>query len=80
MSRFGKGRPSRTGRRRTKSRTDPVPGAQTPAHLEVRKERAEDVRVRIADWITRLAGSVWFVYAGETDTGGNAERVPTAPA
>jgi uncharacterized membrane protein len=28
----------------------------------VQKERAEDVQLRIADWITRFAGSMWFVY------------------
>ncbi|MDX2546259.1 DUF1003 domain-containing protein [Streptomyces sp. WI04-05B] len=28
----------------------------------MQKERAEDVQLRIADWITRFAGSMWFVY------------------
>jgi uncharacterized membrane protein len=28
----------------------------------VQKERAEDVQLRIVDWITRFAGSMWFVY------------------
>jgi uncharacterized membrane protein len=28
----------------------------------VQTERAEDVQLRIADWITRFAGSMWFVY------------------
>lgn len=28
----------------------------------MQKERAEDVQLRIADGITRFAGSMWFVY------------------
>ncbi|MEU1518675.1 DUF1003 domain-containing protein [Streptomyces sp. NPDC005811] len=30
--------------------------------MEAQKERAEDVQLRIADWITRFAGSMQFVY------------------
>lgn len=61
MSRFDRGRPSRTGRRPARS-SPPSPAHRHPAYLEVQKERAEDVQLRIADWITRFAGSMWFVY------------------
>lgn len=61
MSRFGTGRPSRTARRGTRSQ--PLSTApKHPVHLEFQKERAEDVQLRIADWITRFAGSMGFVY------------------
>jgi uncharacterized membrane protein len=33
-----------------------------PAVLEQQKQRAEDVQLRIADWITGFAGSMNFVY------------------
>ncbi|MFF0084872.1 DUF1003 domain-containing protein [Streptomyces canus] len=61
MSRFGRGRPSRTGRCPARS-SPPSPARRHPAYLEEQKERAEDVQLRIADWITRFAGSMWFVY------------------
>lgn len=61
MSRVDRGLPSRTHRRRTRSQT-PSPARKHPAYLAVQKERAEDVQLRIADWITRFAGSMWFVY------------------
>ncbi|MFF0013199.1 DUF1003 domain-containing protein [Streptomyces sp. NPDC005374] len=61
MSRSDRGRPVRMGRCRTTSRTPPS-AHRHPAYLEVQKERAEDVQLRIADWITRFAGSMWFVY------------------
>lgn len=74
MNRFDRGRPNRTDRHRARSRT-PSPAHRHPACLEVQKELAEDVQQRIADRITRFAGSMWFVY-----TGGNAEQVSTATA
>jgi uncharacterized membrane protein len=33
-----------------------------PGHLEVERQRAADVQLRIADGITRFAGSMNFVY------------------
>jgi hypothetical protein len=33
-----------------------------PAVLEQQKQRAEDVQLRVADWITGFAGSMNFVY------------------
>lgn len=44
------------------SRFDRGRPSRHPVYLEVQKERAEDVQLRIADWITRFAGSMWFVY------------------
>ena len=34
----------------------------SPVVLEQRAQRAQDVQLRIADWITRFAGSMNFVY------------------
>ena len=41
-----------------------LPGAlrHHPAVLEQRAQRAEDIQLRIADWITGFAGSMNFVY------------------
>jgi uncharacterized membrane protein len=33
-----------------------------PAVLEQRKQRADDIQLRVADWITGFAGSMNFVY------------------
>ncbi|WP_216897626.1 DUF1003 domain-containing protein [Nocardia alni] len=35
---------------------------QHPAVLELQAKRAANIQLRIADWITRFAGSMWFVY------------------
>ena len=35
---------------------------QHPVVLEERARRAADIQLRIADWITALAGSMNFVY------------------
>ncbi|MEU0945402.1 DUF1003 domain-containing protein [Streptomyces canus] len=59
MSRADEGRRIRTDRRRSRS---PSQARRHPVYLEVQKERAEDVQLRIADGITRFAGSMWFVY------------------
>jgi uncharacterized membrane protein len=40
----------------------PGPLRHHPAVLEQRAQRAEDVQLRIADWITGFAGSMNFVY------------------
>ncbi|QIS14836.1 DUF1003 domain-containing protein [Nocardia arthritidis] len=33
-----------------------------PAILKFEAKRAASIQLRIADWITRFAGSMWFVY------------------
>ncbi len=35
---------------------------QHPAVLELQSRRAANIQLRIADWITKFAGSMWFVY------------------
>lgn len=35
---------------------------QHPAVIRLRQQRADDVQLRIADWITKFAGSMRFVY------------------
>jgi uncharacterized membrane protein len=55
-----------TGRRaaKLKDAQSRLPNAlrHHPAVLEQRAQRAQDVQVRIADWITTFAGSMNFVY------------------
>ncbi|MFI5557430.1 hypothetical protein [Streptomyces sp. NPDC051738] len=38
------------------------PVRKHPAYLELQRERAADVELRMADWIARFAGSMRFVY------------------
>jgi len=38
------------------------PARRSPASLEAAEKRASNIQNRIADWITRFAGSMWFVY------------------
>jgi uncharacterized membrane protein len=38
------------------------PSRRSPASLEAAEKRASNLQNRIADWITRFAGSMWFVY------------------
>src|SRR4051794_16912181 len=40
---------------------DPL-GAHHPSYRKVAEKRAADVQLRVADTITRFAGSMWFVY------------------
>ncbi|GAB0101212.1 DUF1003 domain-containing protein [Nocardia sp. JMUB6875] len=39
---------------------DPNPGH--PALIQVQQERAQSMQLRVADWITKFAGSMNFVY------------------
>ncbi|WP_040811362.1 DUF1003 domain-containing protein [Nocardia concava] len=44
--------------------TDPTP-TPTPGHpafVEVQQQRAASMQLRVADWITKFAGSMHFVY------------------
>lgn len=40
----------------------PGPGTRHPGHLEVERQRAADLQLRIADRVTAFAGSMSFVY------------------
>jgi uncharacterized membrane protein len=40
----------------------PIPLPQHPVVLEQQAKRAQDIQLRIADWITGFAGSMNFVY------------------
>ena len=46
----------------TDSTTPPGPGTRHPGHLEVERQRAADLQLRIADRVTAFAGSMNFVY------------------
>ncbi|HEY3925965.1 MAG TPA: DUF1003 domain-containing protein [Acidothermaceae bacterium] len=48
-----------TEARPTESQTEPQ---HHPAVRAIAEQRANDVQLRIADGITRFAGSMWFVY------------------
>jgi uncharacterized membrane protein len=45
-----------------RSRTEPGRMPRHPVVVAEERRRAEDLQLRIADWITRFAGSMNFVY------------------
>ncbi|MFB7723302.1 MULTISPECIES: DUF1003 domain-containing protein [unclassified Nocardia] len=42
--------------------TEPQNPAQHPAVVSLREQRAASMQLRVADWITKFAGSMRFVY------------------
>jgi uncharacterized membrane protein len=43
------------------AKIDPL-GSHHPSYRKVAEKRAADLQLRVADAITRFAGSMWFVY------------------